>query len=120
MPLHDTYLRCIANEHDPSRPRPVTEGVHIGGTIRPPKKTRDVHPMYPEVAQRAGQQGIVVIEAAITPAGCVGRAEVLVGVTRELDLSALRAVTGWTFTPTLLDGTAVPVIMTVTVQFSLQ
>ena len=33
---------------------------------------------------------------------------------------AMAAVSQWKFTPTLLDGVAVPVIMTVTVNFSLQ
>jgi protein TonB len=37
-----------------------------------------------------------------------------------LDAAALDAVKQWTFTPTLLNGTAVPVIMTVTVNFTLQ
>jgi protein TonB len=37
-----------------------------------------------------------------------------------LDASALDAVRQWTFTPTLLNGVPVPVIMTVTVQFTLQ
>ncbi len=68
----------------------------------------------------AGRQGIVVLEATITATGCVSRAEVLRSVSTDLDVSALRSVTGWAFTPTLLDGAPVPVTMTVTVQFSLR
>ena len=37
----------------------------------------------------------------------------------DLDLQALRAVTQWRYTPTLLNGVPVPVIMTVTVHFKL-
>ena len=37
-----------------------------------------------------------------------------------LDAAALDAVKQWQFTPTLLNGVPVPVIMTVTVQFTLQ
>ena len=37
-----------------------------------------------------------------------------------LDAAALDAVKQWVFTPTLLNGTPVPVIMTVTVNFTLQ
>jgi len=37
-----------------------------------------------------------------------------------LDNAALEAVRQWEFTPTLLNGVPVPVIMTVTVQFTLQ
>ena len=36
-----------------------------------------------------------------------------------LDAAALDAVRQWEFTPTLLNGVPVPVIMTVTVQFTL-
>jgi len=36
-----------------------------------------------------------------------------------LDQAALSAVSQWEFTPTLLNGTGVPVLMIVTVQFSL-
>jgi protein TonB len=36
-----------------------------------------------------------------------------------LDQAALDAVRQWEFTPTLLNGVPVPVIMTVTVQFTL-
>jgi protein TonB len=37
-----------------------------------------------------------------------------------LDDAAIEAVRQWVFTPTLLDGVPVPVIMTVTVNFSLK
>jgi protein TonB len=37
-----------------------------------------------------------------------------------LDQAALDAVRQWVFTPTLLNGVPVPVIMTVTVNFTLQ
>jgi protein TonB len=37
-----------------------------------------------------------------------------------LDQAALEAVRQWEFTPTLLNGVPVPVIMTVTVNFTLQ
>jgi protein TonB len=41
----------------------------------------------------------------------------LEGSDTRLDLAALRAVSAWAYTPTLLDGEPVPVIMTVTVNF---
>jgi protein TonB len=37
-----------------------------------------------------------------------------------LDQAALAAVKQWVFTPTTLNGVPVPVIMTVTVNFTLQ
>ena len=38
---------------------------------------------------------------------------------RMLNAAALSAVVRWRYTPTLLDGEPVPVIMTVTVHFQL-
>jgi outer membrane biosynthesis protein TonB len=38
----------------------------------------------------------------------------------ELDLEALRVVSQWQFSPTIVGGTAVAVIVTVTVKFTLQ
>ena len=62
----------------------------------------------------------MTIEATISPSGCVDRMTVIRGVAIDLDLAALRSVSGWAFTPTLLNGKPVPVIMTVTVSFTLQ
>ena len=95
-------------------------GKRVGGKIKTPRKTKDVRPEYPESMRLARIAGIVVIEATITSTGCVGRAEVLRSVALPLDVAALKAVSGWRFTPTELDGIPVPVIMTVTVNFALK
>ena len=80
---------------------------------------RDVSPVYPPIAQSARVQGIVIIEATIGPNGKVTDARVLRSIPL-LDQAALEAVRQWEFTPTLLNGVPVPVIMTVTVNFTLQ
>ena len=51
--------------------------------------------------------------------GRVAQAEVLRSVPL-LDAAALDAVRQWTYRPTLLNGSPVAVVMTVTVQFTLQ
>ena len=91
----------------------------VGGNIKQPTKTKDVRPVYPPIAQSARVQGIVIIEATIGPNGKVQEAKVLRSIPL-LDQAALDAVKQWEFTPTLLNGVPVPVIMTVTVQFTLQ
>jgi protein TonB len=78
-----------------------------------------VRPRYPPEAQAAGIQGVVIIEAMIDVDGRVGGAKVLRSIP-GLDEPALEAVRQWEFTTTELNGVAVPVIMTVTVNFSLQ
>jgi TonB family protein len=95
------------------------EAVHVGGNIRPPTKTKDVRPAYPPNAQSARVQGVVVIAATIGPDGRVQDARILRSIPL-LDASALEAVRQWEFTPTIVNGIPVPVIMTVTVNYTLQ
>lgn len=90
----------------------------VGGTIREPKKLKDVKPVYPEWAKEARIQGIVVLECVISTEGDVIEVKVLRSVP-DLDEAAIRAVRKWKYTPTLLDGKPVPVIMVVTVSFKL-
>jgi TonB family protein len=100
-------------------PGPPNAPVRIGGDIPAPTKTRDVRPAYPEEARSAGVQGIVIIEAIVDHEGRVRDAEVLRSVA-QLDDAALDAVLQWEYTPTVLNGQLVEVIMTVTVNFSLR
>jgi TonB family protein len=93
--------------------------VRVGGNIKTPTKVRDVRPLYPAAAQSAGVQGVVILEATIDVNGRVNDAKVLRSIP-ELDEAALDAVRQWEFTPTEVNGVLVPVIMTVTVNFTLQ
>ena len=61
----------------------------------------------------------MIIEATIGPTGNVQDAKVLRSIPL-LDDAALDAVRQWEYTPTLLNGIPVAVIMTVTVDFRLQ
>jgi TonB family protein len=97
---------------------PYQSPVRVGGTIREPFKVRDVKPVYPADAQSARVQGIVILEAIIDRDGYVREARVLRSVPM-LDQAAVEAVRQWRYTPTLLNGMPVEVIMTVTVNFSL-
>jgi protein TonB len=100
-------------------PPPPLKAVRVGGDIREPRKVVDVAPVYPELAMKAGVQGVVIIEATIDARGRVVGATVLKGLPM-LDEAALEAVRKWVYTPTLLDGVPTPVIMTVTVRFRLK
>jgi protein TonB len=116
LPTAPSMMAFVAT---PPPPPPPAAPVRVGGNIKPPQKTRDVRPVYPPIAQSARVQGIVIIEATIGPDGAVKDAKVLRSIPL-LDQAALDAVRQWVFTPTLLNGVPVPVIMTVTVQFTLQ
>lgn len=92
--------------------------VRVGGNIKPPLKIRDARPVYPDVALSARVAGIVILEVTLGTDGAVTEARVLRGVPMLND-SAIEAVKQWQYEQTLLNGTPVPVIMTVTVNFSL-
>lgn len=96
-----------------------TTPVRVGFSgVRTPVKTNHVDPIYPAIAQAARIQGIVIIEATISETGRVINARLLRSIPL-LDQAALDAVNQWQFTPTMLNGQPVPVIMTVTVNFTL-
>ena len=94
------------------------EAVRIGGSIPEPRKLRNVNPVYPPEAIQARVQGVVVLECTISPTGQVVKTRVLRSIPL-LSEAAVAAVRQWEYTPTLLNGVAVPVIMTVTVNFKL-
>ena len=91
--------------------------VRIGGQIKAPKKIKDVKPVYPAIAQSARVAGAVTIEATIGPDGKVIDAKVVRSIPL-LDQAALDAVRQWEYTPTLLNGVPVPVLVTVTINFT--
>jgi protein TonB len=93
--------------------------LRVGGTIPQPTKLRDVRPVYPPIAIAARVQGVVIIEATIDRDGKVSDARVLRSIPL-LDQAALDAVRQWEYTPTRVHGEAVPVIMTVTANFTLR
>jgi TonB family protein len=93
--------------------------VRIGGDVKAPERVKYVAPVYPEVAQTSRVAGVIVVEALIDEAGNVSMAKVLKSIPL-LDQAAIDAVLQWKYTPTLLNGAAVPVVMTVTINFTLQ
>ncbi|HSD66815.1 MAG TPA: energy transducer TonB [Vicinamibacteria bacterium] len=98
---------------------PPVKAVRVGGNVHEPRRVLYVAPVYPDLAMKAGVQGIVIIEATVDARGRVANATVLRSVP-VLDEAALEAVRKWVYTPTLLNGVPTPVIMTVTVTFRLK
>ncbi len=126
LPLDPQALDCPETEGSEaagqSRQRtPLDRIFRVGpqDRILEPKKVRHVNPLYPDTARQQRVQGLVVLETTINTSGCVSRIELLQGTDPRLDAAALLAVSGWRYTPTLLNGVPVPVIMTVTVYFRL-
>jgi TonB family protein len=110
--------RSIREARGAAVPPPSGEVHRVGGSIREPRKIRNVSPVYPEIAKQARVQGVVILEATIGPRGDVTAVRVLRGAPL-LDQSAIDAVKQWVYEPTVLNGVPVPVIMTVTVSYKL-
>ncbi len=98
----------------PAGPAPL----RVGGNIAPPTKVVHVNPVYPEEAKTAGIQGVVILEATVDGEGVPVDMRVLRSIP-GLDEAAMDAVRQWRYAPTLLNGAPVPVIMTVTINFTL-
>jgi periplasmic protein TonB len=103
----------------PPPPPPKSVGpIRVSQLVQPPRKIVDVRPTYPEIARLAHVEGTVVLEAIVNPAGRVDHLRVVASVPL-LDAAALDAVRQWRYTPSVLNGQPVAVLMTVTVRFTL-
>jgi TonB family protein len=91
----------------------------VGGEVKPPARTRFVDPVYPPEAQEAGVKGVVILDVALAEDGLVANACVRRSIPL-LDQAALDAVRQWEFEPPLVDGAPHPIVMTVTVNFTLK
>jgi protein TonB len=72
--------------------------------------------VWPDEAQRARVQGIVIIEFTVGVDGAVADARILRGIPL-LDQAALDCVRQWRYEPTLLNGRPMPYKMTAAVTF---
>ena len=77
-----------------------------------------VPPAYPPLATAARVQGNVVLQVEISIQGVVQNITVLSGHPL-LNEAAIQAVRKWTYKPLIVNGQSVPVITTVTVNFTL-
>ena len=94
--------------------------IRVGGNIRVPKKLLDVKPIYPESMRADGREAEVQLEATIARDGSVSAVHVVsTQIHPDFAIAAIDAVRQWRFSPTLLNGQPIDVVMTVTVRFSL-
>lgn len=103
----------------PPPPPPAKFPIPVGGLIRAPRKIVEVAPIYPVIARSARVEGMVILEAVINEQGVVERVRVLRSKAL-LDEAAIAAVRQWRYTPTLLNGAPVSVLMTITINFTLE
>jgi TonB family protein len=80
---------------------------------------KQVQPRYTDAALRAKISGDVLIEAVVSTTGAVSDARVIKSLdqTYGLDDAALAAAKQWRFEPGRRDGTPIPVIVTMLLEF---
>jgi protein TonB len=90
--------------------------------LTPPRPlSRCTGPRYPELARRAGVEGIVALRALITESGEVVSIEVIEAPSPDHGFSeaAVETISCWTYEPGRYRGRPVAVTMTVIVEFEL-
>lgn len=97
----------------PATPLPV------GGDVKQAKLISKVNPVYPTVAKNQHVSGNVTIDALIDATGRVTTMKIVSGPTL-LHQAAMDALKQWKYQPATLDGKAVPMHLSVTLQFRLQ
>ena len=119
--LKETITVTVPRATTPAAPQPSgAQPIRVGGNIRTPRKIADVKPVFPSSMRAAGREGVVPIEAIIGMDGTVTSVRVLTAqVHPDFAVAAVDAVRQWRFTPTLLNGSPVDVVMTVSVSFKL-
>jgi TonB family protein len=91
----------------------------VGGDVQPARLISHVAPLYPILAKNQHVSGDVVIDALIDVNGRVTTMKVISGPTL-LHQAAKEALRQWRYQPASLDGKAVAMHLTVTLQFRLQ
>jgi TonB family protein len=81
-----------------------------------PHRVHYVAPEYPKEAARTGIRGVVILRAVIDAKGIVRQTRIIRSAPMFDDAAAV-AVCSWRFTPAAMGGTAIPVAMTVSVEF---
>lgn len=121
-PLDDTGLAIIQDLNPPLQAPPASSApIRDFQATSPPVVLEKITPDYPRLAEIAGVEGLVILEAVIRKDGTVGQVTVLKTPPGKLgfDRVAVAALRQWRFRPGEMHGRPVDVIMTLTVKFRL-
>ena len=104
---------------DNKEPAAPAASLPVGGDVKQAKLISSVPPVYPMLAKNQHVSGNVTVDALIDATGRVTTMKIVSGPTL-LHQAAMDAVKQWKYRPAMLDGKAVPMHLTVTLQFRLQ
>ena len=91
----------------------------VGGGVSQPSVLFKVDPEYSEEARKAKYSGTVLLRLIVDPDGKARDIKVVRSLGLGLDEKAMEAVAKWKFKPGMKNGSAVPVIATIEVNFRL-
>jgi TonB family protein len=120
QPANAAPAASTASRPVPRQPAATCQPPATGGNIQPPRKLRNVAPVYPSQLGPDGVTGTVILEAIIAADGTVRDVNVAGPAHPDFASAALDAVRQWEFTETLLNCTPVEVAMRVTVHFDVE
>ena len=102
-----------------NQPDAPTAAVPVGGEVKQAKLILSASPAYPALAKTQHVSGAVTIDALIEVNGRVTTMKVISGPAL-LQQAAMDALKQWKYQPATLDGKAVTMHLSVTIQFRLQ
>jgi len=102
-----------------SQPASPAAALPVGGDVKQARLISSVSPSYPVLAKNQHISGDVRVDALIDANGRVTTMKVVSGPTL-LHQAAMDALRQWKYQPATLNGNAVPMHLTVTIQFRLQ
>jgi protein TonB len=94
----------------------VSTPSHTNSQLKPAELVSSVLPVYPQIAQVAGVEGDVVVQASIDKNGNVSATKVISGP-EMLRVAAIEALRRWKYQPAMLDDKPVPSQMTIRMRF---
>jgi protein TonB len=95
-------------------------GLAAADGSEPPVPVRTVPPEIPPDFARQGSSGLVTVNFLVDEKGQVQDASVEKSSHRELESSALKAVSKWRFKPARKEGTPVAIRVSIPIKFEIQ
>jgi protein TonB len=126
VPLSPSLKQATASAAAPPPPvqvkAPAAAEPHVryrvGGLVSAPKPLHTPRPVYPAIAQQTRTSGVVHLEAVINTDGSVRSIRALQGHP-WLVSAAIEAVREWRYTPPMLNGNPIELVMQIDVSFVL-
>jgi len=93
--------------------------IRVGGDVSAGNLIFHPNPTYPSEARNKGIEGAVILSGTITTDGSLRSLKIIGSSNPQLENSVIEMIQDWKYKPTILNGTPVEVLTTITVNFTL-